>query len=82
MWNYTDQPGFVFCTPVIASSTKEEYPVEYSTPLSKEDEHVRQLWQDTDFVGARIDLQIVARKFHDNELFGALNILKDILQMR
>lgn len=40
---------------------------------------VKQLWGETDFEGAPVNLQLVARKYHDNELFGAFGTLKDIL---
>lgn len=83
LWNYVDYPGAVFPTPIKALKPGEEdYDPANATPLSEEDKHVRQLWAEGDFEGAPIDLQIVARKYHDNELFGALNILKDALQLK
>ncbi|OIW25529.1 amidase [Coniochaeta ligniaria NRRL 30616] len=79
-WNYVDYPGVVFPTPVKAEKKGvESYASE--TPLSKECEHVRELWQKGDFEGAPINLQIVARKYHDNELFAALAAIKDVLQL-
>ncbi|RKU48799.1 hypothetical protein DL546_006035 [Coniochaeta pulveracea] len=79
-WNYVDYPGVVFPTPVKAGKKGEESYAD-DTPLSKEDEHVRELWQKGDFEGAPINLQIVARKYYDNELFSALAAVKDVLQL-
>lgn len=82
IWNYTDYPGIVFPTPIVAGDQKEDYPSEYATPLSTEDEHVRQMWKETDFQGAPINLQLVARRNYDNQLFGALDVLKAPLGLK
>lgn len=60
MWNYVDYPGIVFPTPITAGKDKEEYPSEYSEALSDDDKHVRQLWSESDFQGAPINLQLVS----------------------
>ncbi|KAK5653612.1 hypothetical protein OQA88_8641 [Cercophora sp. LCS_1] len=81
-FNYVDHPGVVFPTPIKAGKKGEEdYAPENSTPLGEEDKHVRELWAKGDFEGAPIDLQIVARKYHDNELFAALSQLKEVLEL-
>ncbi|KAL1858743.1 hypothetical protein Daus18300_009877 [Diaporthe australafricana] len=69
-WNYVDCPGVVVPTPVRALKKGEE---QYAPgePLSKEDTHVREMWAKGDFEGAPVNLQIVARKYHDNDLFAA-----------
>ncbi|KAH7150898.1 amidase signature domain-containing protein [Fusarium sp. MPI-SDFR-AT-0072] len=79
-WNYTslynlvDYPGVVIPTPVKVEGS-ERYPGGYE-PLSEACGQVKQMWEKSDFTGAPINLQIVARKYHDNELFGALALLK------
>ncbi|KAB5585134.1 amidase signature domain-containing protein [Coniochaeta sp. 2T2.1] len=77
-WNYVDYPGVVFPTPVKALKKGEEA---YTSvvPLTKDDAHVRELWRKGGFEGAPINLQIVARKYHDNALFGALAAIKETL---
>lgn len=79
-WNYVDCPGVVVPTPIKAHKKGEENygPGE---PVSKEDEHVRKSWEEGDFEGAPINLQIVARKYHDNELFAAVNAMKEALEL-
>jgi amidase len=77
LWNLVDYPGVVFPTPITAR--EEEGYGEGYVPLSKECEHVKKLWEEGGFEGAPVDLQIVARRYHDNELFGALAVLKDVL---
>lgn len=61
LWNYVDYPGIVFPTPIKAEKDKETYPAEYSEALSQDDAHVRQLWNESDFQGAPINLQLVSR---------------------
>ncbi|KAK4165544.1 acetamidase [Cladorrhinum sp. PSN259] len=83
-WNYVDYPGAVFPTPIKASKKGEEkegYKDEYKSALSEQDKHVRELWEKGDFEGAPVDLQLVGRKYHDNQLFGALEKLKGALQL-
>jgi amidase len=79
LYNFVDYPGVVFPTPIKALA-KEEYAADYK-PLGKECQHVRELWEASDFDGAPIDLQINARRYHDNELFGALAMLNDVLEL-
>jgi amidase len=75
-WNYVDCPAAVFPTPVKAlKKGAEDYAPSNKTPLSEECKHVRQLWAEGDFEGAPINLQIVARKYHDNELLGTLHTM-------
>lgn len=78
LWNFVDYPGVVFPTPIKAGKEKESYPADYK-PLSDECKHVKQLWEETDFVGAPINLQLVTRRYHDNELFGAMAVLQKAL---
>ncbi|EPE08416.1 general amidase [Ophiostoma piceae UAMH 11346] len=79
-FNYVDYPGAVFPTPQVAlAKGAEDYGADVQTPLSPEDEHVRKLWAEGNFEGAPIDLQVVARRSYDNELFGALSAMQDIL---
>ncbi|CAO2647313.1 Nn.00g082350.m01.CDS01 [Neocucurbitaria sp. VM-36] len=78
LYNLVDYPGVVVPTP-IKTEAKEGYAADYK-PLSDACKHVKELWETSNFEGAPIDLQINARKYHDNELFGALTVLKDVLE--
>jgi amidase len=81
LWNFVDYPGVVFPTPVSAlSKGVENYPE--GEALNEQDAHVRKLWEEGDFEGAPINLQLVARKHHDNLLFGALDLLKEALVLK
>ena len=80
-WNYVDYPGVVVPTPIKAQAKGQEVYAD-SEPLSEKCRHVRQLWEEGDFEDAPINLQIVARKHHDNDLFAALGLLKEALAMR
>ncbi|EHK20042.1 uncharacterized protein TRIVIDRAFT_47782 [Trichoderma virens Gv29-8] len=81
-WNYVDYPGAVVPTPIKAGKKgAEKYAADAPAPLSKEDEHVRQMWEEGDFEGAPINLQIVARKYHDNDLFAALEKMQWVLEL-
>ncbi|KIW17824.1 hypothetical protein PV08_05019 [Exophiala spinifera] len=79
LYNFVDYPGVVFPTPIKAEAG-EQYASDYK-PLSDACQHVKQLWEEGNFEGAPINLQINARKYHDNQLFGALTLLKDALQL-
>jgi amidase len=78
-WNYVDCPGVVVPTPVKAL-TKGQEQYAPGEPLGKEDAHVRELWAAGDFEGAPINLQIVARKYHDSSLFAAARELEKCFQ--
>ncbi|KAL2793962.1 putative amidase [Aspergillus keveii] len=77
LYNLVDFPGVVVPTPLKVQAG-EEYDAGY-TPLSEACADVKRLWESGDFQGAPLALQVVARKYHDSELFGALAVLKDIL---
>ncbi|PNY25233.1 uncharacterized protein TCAP_04811 [Tolypocladium capitatum] len=79
-WNYVDYPGVVVPTPVTAlAKGAEDYAS--SDPLSEECKHVRRLWREGDFEGAPIDLQVVARRYHDSDLLGGLAALQAALEL-
>ncbi|KAM3506165.1 hypothetical protein MY11210_007659 [Beauveria gryllotalpidicola] len=80
LFNYLDMPAVVIPTPIVAGPKGTERYVD-EKPLSDECEHVRRLWDEGDFQGAPIALQVVARRGHDNELFGALEQLKKYLNV-
>lgn len=80
LWNYLDCPGVVVPTPITAGA-KETEMYAPGDPLSETCRHVRQLWEEGDFEGAPINLHIVARRHHDNDLFAGLEALKDVLQL-
>ncbi|KAH7113544.1 acetamidase [Dactylonectria macrodidyma] len=79
LYNFVDYPGVVIPTPIKATAA-DQYDAGY-VPLSHACKHVKELWESSNFEDAPINLQLVGRKYHDNELFGALEILKDILQL-
>lgn len=78
-WNFVDHPGLVVPTP-IKTEAGERYANDYK-PLSDACREVKELWENGDFEGAPIALQINARRYHDNQLFGAVSVLKDILDL-
>ncbi|KAG5813994.1 hypothetical protein H9Q74_003137 [Fusarium xylarioides] len=79
LWNYVDYPGIVIPTPIKAGAKgTETYPPNLA-PLSKEEEQVRTFWEDGDFEGAPINLQVVARKYYDNDLFAAVTEIDKVI---
>ncbi|KAG5929163.1 hypothetical protein E4U53_002516 [Claviceps sorghi] len=84
VWNYLDCPGVVVPTPIRApaeGSTHDEHEYQLKEPLSKECAEVRKLWAEGNFAGAPVNLQFVARRYHDNELFAMLAAVKGALQL-
>jgi amidase len=83
LWNLVDYPGMVIPTPVEVRNKAEEdgYPEGWKA-MSEEDEDVRRMWEEGDFEGAPIGLQVVARKWFDNELVAAVGVLEEALGYR
>ncbi|KAH7396300.1 general amidase-like protein GmdB [Pyrenochaeta sp. MPI-SDFR-AT-0127] len=79
LYNLVDYPGVVVPTPIRVEA-KEQYAADYK-PLSDACKQVKELWEASNFEGAPIDLQVIAKKYHDNQLFGALEVLKDVLSL-
>ncbi|KAF5024396.1 hypothetical protein F66182_3482 [Fusarium sp. NRRL 66182] len=77
LFNLVDYPGAVIPTPIKAEAG-EKYDKEY-VALSDACQHVKQMWEASDFEGAPVNLQVVARRHHDDELFGALQVLQEVL---
>ncbi|KAF9880838.1 hypothetical protein CkaCkLH20_01880 [Colletotrichum karsti] len=81
-WNYVDYPSAVLPTRIKASSKgAETYSSQHMNPLSEDCKRVRQFWEDGDFEGAPIGIQVTARKYFDNDLFVALKELQKVLDI-
>ncbi|KAE8357299.1 amidase signature domain-containing protein [Aspergillus caelatus] len=80
LYNLVDYPAVVIPTQ-LRVQPGEQYGFSY-VPLSESCQHVKQLWESSEFEAAPLALQVVGRRYHDSELFGALAILKDILGLR
>jgi amidase len=79
LWNFVDYPGLVIPTPIKAlPKGQERYPPD-APILSEEDQAVRELWEQGDFTDAPIALQLIARKYHDNQLIAAAAKIEDAL---
>ncbi|RXG49660.1 hypothetical protein VDGE_08737 [Verticillium dahliae] len=68
LYNFVDYPGVVFPTPIV-TQRGEKYDASY-VPLSDACREARRLWDESDFEGAPINLQLVARKYHDISSLG------------
>ncbi|KAI0148326.1 amidase [Hypoxylon sp. NC0597] len=80
-WNLLDYPGIIFPTNDKVGESEREKPFDYDegyTPLSESDKYFYDLWKQHGAEGykdAPISLQLVARRFEDEKLFGAAQIL-------
>lgn len=74
LWNYVDYPAVVFPTPIKASG-KEEYEPSY-VPLSERCKKTKEQWDQGGYEGAPINLQLVGRRWQDNEVLGVLGELQ------
>ncbi|KAI1046423.1 hypothetical protein LB505_012799 [Fusarium chuoi] len=79
LWNYLDCPGLVFPTGLKVEEG-EKYDADYK-PLGPECAHVKELWESGNFKEAPISLQLVGRRYHDNQLFGALKLMQGALRI-
>ena len=80
LWNYVDYPGMVVPTgeSVGEGEMGKGYKDDY-VPLGEECKDVKKMWEETDFVGAPVCLQVVGRRYHDNELMAAVGRLQKVL---
>lgn len=78
-WNYVDFPGVVWPTPIKAEKKGEEPYAAGWEPLSEDDVCVRKLWDEGDFEGAPINLQMVTRRYQCYELFAAMGAIHNVL---
>jgi amidase len=80
LWNLVDCPGIVFPTSVRAGAKGSE---QYSSSKAWNslDAHMRKLWEENDYEGAPVALQLVARKHYDNFLIGAVEVLRPVLDL-
>jgi len=81
VWNVVDYPSIAVPTPLSAQAKGLEAYVD-QTFIGQEDQYVRAAYENTCFEGAPLALQLVARKHHDNLLFGACQLLKETLQLK
>lgn len=81
LWNFVDYPGMVMPTPVKArgKGAEGEAYAEGWTALSEDDAEVRRMWDEGDFEGAPVALQVVARKYHDNQLMAVVGRIEEAL---
>lgn len=82
LWNFVDYPGMIMPTPIKALAKGKEKYSEDSTVLSEDDAEVRKMWDEGNFEGAPVALQVVARKYHDNELMAAVAKIEQALGYR
>lgn len=78
LWNYVDYPGAVFPTPLTVDASDAK---EYQGFGTDECNDVKQLWKEGDFAEAPLSLQLVARRYHDNQLFEALEVIKEAFDL-
>lgn len=60
-------------------ASKTPYAGEWKA-LSEKDEHVRAMWDEGGYEGAPIDLQVIGRRYHDNQLMGIVGELQKVLR--
>ncbi|KAK1981188.1 amidase signature domain-containing protein, partial [Colletotrichum cereale] len=81
-WNFIDYPGIIVPTPIkTLGKGLESYATADDVLLSVQDELVRRLWAKGDFEGIPVGIQIVARRYHDNDLFAALRAIEIPLEL-
>ncbi|KAH0290046.1 fatty-acid amide hydrolase, partial [Aureobasidium sp. EXF-3399] len=81
VWNLVDYPAVAIPTPLVAEAKGVEKYADQQD-IGVEDQYVRRMYERADFAGASLGLQLVARKHHDNLLFGALRLIQDALELK
>ncbi|KAI5480991.1 hypothetical protein MNV49_006177 [Pseudohyphozyma bogoriensis] len=77
-WNLVDHPAIAFPSGLFVE-TELDAATEAHKPLSKDDEYLHNMYNSKTYEGAPIALQLVARKFHDEELVAALGKIQTII---
>ncbi|KAH0286420.1 amidase [Aureobasidium namibiae CBS 147.97] len=82
LWNILDCPAIAFPTSTkVGKKGTEHYAAGDEKPWNELDAHVRALWEEHDYEGAPISLQLSARKHHDGMLIAALDMMRDVLEL-
>jgi amidase len=81
VWNLVDYPAVAIPTTLVAHAKGVEDYVDQHE-LGQEDQYVRRMFDNTSYEGAPLGLQLVARRHHDNLLFGALRLLHGALELK
>lgn len=74
-WNLLDYPAMVF--PVSQVDQEQDKAEEEYTPLNKQDEWNYKLYSPDKYVDAPISLQLVGRRYDDEKIFEAMELIKD-----
>ena len=83
LWNLVDCPGIAFPTDIrVGKKGVEKYGVGDVKAWNPLDERVRELWEEYDYEGAPVSLQLTARKHYDGMLLAALEVMRDVLQLK
>ncbi|KAH7905824.1 amidase signature domain-containing protein [Hygrophoropsis aurantiaca] len=84
-WGYTaifnilDYPGVVFPTGIKADPSID-VPRDFGSPMSPADEYNRSLYDPQIFVGAPVNLQVIARRFDDGLALAAQELIEQIIK--
>ncbi|KAF8435033.1 amidase signature domain-containing protein [Boletus edulis BED1] len=79
IWNLLDYPGAVFPTGLVVDPALD--PADsLASSLGPEDSYNRQQYEPNVYVGAPINLQIVAPRFNDGMVLAALNVIERIVK--
>lgn len=82
LWNWVDYPAVVLPTPMKVKASREQVYAKDYEPLSEKCRHVKEMWEEGGFEGAPINVQVVGRRSHDNELFGVLGEMQRVCEFR
>lgn len=77
LWNFVDYPGVVVPTPIVAEKDMT-YAADYKG-LSDKCLHVKEMWEEGGFEGAPVDLQVIGRRYFDNELIACVGAMEKVL---
>ncbi|KAH7928658.1 amidase [Leucogyrophana mollusca] len=79
IWNLVDYPGVVFPTGLKADPAVD-VARDLGSPMSPADEYNRSLYDPEIFVGAPINLQVVARRFNDGMALAGQAVIEQIIK--
>lgn len=80
IWNLMDWPGLIFPTPIRANSNDAYEDEAAAKQLSSDSAKVVDLWKSGKFDNAPVNLQLLSRRYYDNELNAIMNLVENVLQ--
>lgn len=80
IWSLLDYPAGV--VPITRVNTSVDKPYAHFNPVSTDDAHNASLWSPDKYAGSPIGVQVVGKRFHEEEVLAAMQVIAEALGMK